>query len=96
MTDRENTCSNCRCFDGDKNSGECRIGRPKLEGTPTIPSDYWCGEHEALPEAVKAEKRARRITCKQQPSWPCVGCSCGEHSKDDPFLALSSRPAPQT
>ena len=58
MTDRKDTCANCRFFqsDFDRNadSGECRIGRPKLEGTPTIPSDYWCGEHAITLEAENA------------------------------------------
>lgn len=90
MADRKDTCESCRFFaqspvEGDEDyMGECRIGRPKLGiGLwPFIQTSYWCGEHEALPEAVKAEEvkaegaANREITQRHNPYGKgLVGCT---------------------
>lgn len=59
MTDRKDTCANCRFFrhwpnhpDGTQDRGDCRKYAPKLGGRwPGVEKTDWCGEHEALPEA---------------------------------------------
>lgn len=71
MTDRKDTCANCRFFqlwpkhpNGTQRNGDCRKRAARLGGQwPGVEKTDWCGEHDALPEAVKAEevKAAREI-----------------------------------
>ena len=68
VTDRKDTCASCRFFQlplGPHHvEGQCRRRAPRCGQygdtgalhSPAVPSDYWCGEHEPLPEAVKAEE----------------------------------------
>ena len=87
MTDRKDTCGNCRFFqpvsdDGSGQKwGECRIGRPS-SGWEVIVAEAWCGEHEPLPEAVKAEgdteyQKTQRLARVRAGNRACVFLESG-------------------